>query len=233
MMLRALPLSLANLAEPRILAILFRSLFVTLLIFLGIGVLTMWMLVGADPCALLGVESCELGLSGSGLGALLATVLGLWLLFPAVALGVIAAFSDRIVATVEAIHYPAVAMEARPLGIGRGALLGLRSAGRVLLYNLLALPFYLLLLVTGIGPIILFILVNGLAAGRDFGEMVAARHGNANARRDWLKRTRGERALIGILIVAIFLVPLINLVAPILGATMATHLFHRGRPLPS
>lgn len=226
-MLRALPSSLADLAQPRILAILFRSLFVTLLIFIALGVVAVWGLNGTDPCGWLSFSSCELGLSASGFGALLLTALGIWLLFPAVALGVIAAYSDRIVGAVEALHYPAAAAAARPVSIGSGILLGLRSAARLLIYNLVALPFYLLLLVTGIGPIILFVLVNGVAIGRDFGEMVAARHGDAALRTAWLRATRIERAAIGIIIASIFLLPIVNLVAPILGATMVTHLFHR------
>jgi CysZ protein len=228
--LRALPLSLADLARPRIVAILFRSLVVTLLIFVGLGILLVWALDGSDPCAWLTFQTCELGLSASGLGGVILTVIGIWLLFPAVALGVITAYSDRVIATIEAIHYPSVS-ETRPIGIGRSAWLGLRSAGRLLVYNIVALPFYLLLLVTGIGPIILFVIVNGLAIGRDFGEMVAARHGDAALRAGWLRSTRAERAAIGIIVTAIFLLPIVNLVAPLLGATMTTHLFHKSDPL--
>lgn len=225
-MLRVIPLGLSDLTEPRVLAILVRSLLVTILIFVLLGILAAWALDGADPCGWLGGDRCELGVSTSGLGAMLLTILAIWLLFPSVALGVIAAYSDRIVATVEAIHYPAAAATARPLGILSGAGLGLRSAARLLVYNLLALPFYVMLLVTGIGPVILFVLVNGIAIGRDLGEMVALRHGDADSRRLWLRSTRQERAAIGIIITAVFMVPIVNLAAPILGATMVTHLFH-------
>ncbi len=229
-MLRALPLSLADLARPRIVAILFRSLVVTLLIFVGLGLLAMWALDGSDPCIWLNFQSCELGPSTSGLGAIVITAIGIWLLFPAVALGVITAYSDRVITAIEAIHYPSV-IETRPIGMARGAWLGVRSAGRLLFYNIVALPFYLLLLATGIGPIILFVIVNGIAIGRDFGEMVAARHGDAALRNAWLRATRAERAAIGIIVTSIFLLPIVNLVAPLLGATMTTHLFHRHDPL--
>ncbi|PZU07446.1 MAG: hypothetical protein DI605_15375 [Sphingomonas sp.] len=226
-MLRALPLALADLAQPPIVAILIRSLIVTVLIFAMLGIATVWALDGSDPCGMLGLQSCRMGLSASGLGALILTALGIWLLFPAVALGVIAAYSDRVVKAVEAIHYPSAAAAAQPGGAGRAIMLGLRSTARLLLYNLLALPFYLLLLITGIGPIILFVIANGLALGRDFGEMVAARHGVPAWRRAWLRSTRIERGAIGIIITAVFLLPIVNLVAPLLGATMTTHLFHQ------
>jgi uncharacterized protein involved in cysteine biosynthesis len=225
---RVLSLAIGDLADPRILGILLRSLIVTLLIFAGLWFAIAWMLDGTDPCGWVGaVESCSLGLSTSGLGALLLTALAIWLLFPAIALGVISGYSDRIVAAIEARHYPAALATARPSGLVGGAWLGLRSSARLILYNLVALPIYLLLLVTGVGTLIAFLLVNGLAVGRDFGEMVAARHGDRASRLAWLKATRGDRALIGIAVAGIFLVPVANLLAPVIGAAMTAHLYHR------
>ena len=229
-MIRSLFLALGDLADPRILGILVRSLLITLLIFIGLGVLLGWALDGVDPCGWFGEGGCALGPSASSFGALLLTLLGLWLLFPAVAIGVISAYMDRIVAVVEAKHYPLAAAGARPLGLAAGAALGLRSTLRVLLYNLIALPLYLVLLVTGIGAIVAFVIVNGLAFGRDLGEMVAVRHGDRATRRAWLRATRADRALIGAAVTGIFLVPFVNLLAPVLGAAMTAHLYHRGGP---
>ena len=227
----ALLLALADLADRRILAILARSILVTLLIFAILGVALGWALAGADPCAAFGDMECTLSPAEGGIGAFALTMVALWFLFPAVALGVVCAYVERIAAVVEARHYaPAIA---RPLGIGRTILLGLRSALRVILYNLAALPFYLLLLVTGIGPLILFLFVNGIAFGRDLGEMVAARHVDRGARQAWLRATRIERGLIGSAVTGLFLVPFLNLVAPVLGVATTVHLFHRHRSATS
>lgn len=226
-MIQALILSIGDLADARILRILLLSMLVTLLIFVVAGVAGGWMLDGADPCGWLLDESCPLDASASGFGALLLTLIGIWFLFPAIAIGVISAFIDRIAEAVERRHYPEALAGARPMGIGAGALLGLRSSLRLIVYNLVALPFYIILIVTGIGPLILFVLVNGVALGRDLGEMVAARHGDRTERILWLDRTRGQRALMGIIVTGIFLVPFINLLAPVLGAAMATHLYQR------
>lgn len=225
-MLRAATLALGDLADRHVLGVLVRSLSVTLLIFAGLGLLAAWALRGADPCGWLADGSCPLGLSAGGLGALVLVAIGSWLLFPAVALGVVAAYADRVAAAVEARHYPHALAGARPVGPGRGAVLGLRSSLRLLLYNLLALPLYLVLIVTGIGTLALFVGVNGIAIGRDLGELVAARHGDRASRRAWLRATRGRRALMGILVAGIFLLPVVNLLAPVLGAAMATHLYH-------
>lgn len=229
-MIRALTLAFDDLGDRRILAILLRSLLATLLVFAALGVALAYLLNGVDPCAWLSADdSCPLGGSTSGFGALLLTLLLVWLLFPAIAIGVISAYMDRIVAMVEARHYPQALQQARPLGWVRGAWLGVRSSLRLLLYNLIASPFYLLLLVTGVGTPILFVAVNGLAFGRDLGEMVASRHGDAPSRKAWLAATRIERTTLGAIVTGLFLVPIVNLVAPVLGAAMVTHLYHRGR----
>ncbi len=229
MVMRAFLLAIGDLSDRRVLAILGRSLLITLLIFFGIGVVLGFTLNGTDPCSLWSDDSCPLGPSASGFGAFLLTAIGLWFLFPAIAIGVISAYMDRIIAAVEARHYPTALASARPLGWAGAALLGLRSSLRVLLYNLIALPFYILLLVTGVGTVLLFIAVNGVAFGRDLGEMAAARHLDRSGRHDWLRSTRTERVLMGAMTTGVFVLPVVNLLAPVLGAAMATHLFQLTR----
>ncbi|MEO7787456.1 MAG: EI24 domain-containing protein [Sphingomicrobium sp.] len=226
-MIRILSLALGDLADRRILAILGQALLVTALLFVMLGIAAGWALAGSDPCALAGIDSCPIDGGTSGIGAFVLMLLAAWFLFPGVAVGVLMGFADRIAAAVEQRHYPAAAAAARPIGIGRGALMGVKSAGRILLFNLIALPFYLVLIVTGVGPFILFVIVNGLAFGRDLAELAAARHGTSDERRVWLKRTRGEQGLLGTIVSILFLVPFANLLAPILGAAMAIHLYNR------
>jgi CysZ protein len=226
-MLRAIGLALTDLGDRRILAIMLQALAVALLIFVILGSLLFWLLSGADPCLLFGMDSCPLDAGSSTLGAIGLTLLGAWFLFPAVAIAVVATFTDRIAAAVEQRHYPQAAREARPIGIVAGAGLGLRSAGRLTLFNVIALPFYVLLLVTGVGPFILFVTVNGLAFGRDVAELAASRHGDRASRRAWLKSTRGQQGLIGTVVSTLFLVPFANLVAPIIGTAAGIHLVNR------
>lgn len=209
------------------LRVLGRSLLVTLMLFALLAGLLVWALAGTNPCALLDGLSCPLGGGATATGALLLTLGTAWLLFPAVAMGIVAGFAERVVAAVEARHYPAAAHAGRPVRPVRLLWLGLRSAGRLLLYNLIALPFAILLLVTGVGPLLLLLAANGLALGRDYGEMVVARHPGEDGR-SWLRASRGERFLTGCLAAALFLVPIVNLFAPMLGIAVAVHLFHRG-----
>ena len=226
-MFRIVSLAFSDFADRRIVAILVQALLLTALLFVVMGLVAGWLLAGSDPCDLAGYDSCPIGTGTGGVGAVLLTLAAAWFLFPGVAVGVLMGFADRIAAAVEERHYPAAAAVARPIGIGRGALMGLKSAARVLLFNLIALPFYLMLLVTGIGPLVLFVIVNGLAFGRDLAELAAARHGTRESRRAWLKSTRGEQGRCGTLVSTLFLIPFVNLIAPILGAAMAIHLYNR------
>lgn len=226
-MIRSLGLAVADLGNRRVLAIMGEAMAISLLIFAILGAALVWLLSGADPCALLGISSCPFDLGAGAIGGIALTLLALWFLFPAVAITVMTAFTDRIASVVEELHYSQAAKKARRIGVWEGLLLGLKSGGRLLLYNLLALPFYLLLLATGIGPLVLFVIVNGIAFGRDVSELAAARHGNRTSRRAWLKETRGQQHLIGVVVSILFLVPFANLVAPVLGTAAGIHLFNR------
>ena len=203
-----------------------QALAVSVVVFMALGGFLVWMLAGFDPCSVVGLDACPVGAGGSLIGSIALTLLCAWFLFPAVAIAVLTGFGDRIAATVERLHYPDAARHARPLGLGRGLLLGVKSAARLLAFNLLAAPFYLLLLVTGVGPLILFVIVNGIAFGRDVGELAAAGHGDKASRRAWLRQTRWQQHLIGLVVSVLFLVPFANLLAPVIGTAAAIHLFN-------
>ncbi|PSJ41981.1 EI24 domain-containing protein [Allosphingosinicella deserti] len=227
-MLTAFTRALGQIGDPVFLKVLAKSLLVTLVLFAAAAAGAAWLLTGVDPCGIGPFDgSCPLGAGGGTLAGLALGLLSLWFLFPAIAIGVIGLFSDEIVEAVEARHYPNA--RGRPVALGRGISLSLRSAGRILLWNLIALPFYLLLLITGIGPLLLFSAVNALALGRDLGEMVAARHHQGAALEAWLRETRLERALLGLGATWLFLIPFANLLAPLIGAAAATHVFHKGK----
>jgi CysZ protein len=228
-MLHALSLSLAQLGDRRILAVLAKSLALTLLLFAGLGGLLWWALHGA-AAALAGWLG---GVTGAAMVATVATVavmlLAGWLLFRAVAVLVIGLFADEVVAAVERRHYPDAFRAARPVPFPRAAAMGLASAARALVVNGALLPLYLLLLVTGVGTAVLFFLANAALLARDLGDMVAIRHLPPPALSAWRSGTTLRRFALGACVTALFLVPVLNLLAPVLGAAMATHLFHRGR----
>ena len=219
---RALALSFSQLGDPAILKILFKSLLITLGIFLALG----WGLSFGFEAALEWV-----GLEGGGgtgtLLAILATIIGAWLLFRFVALFVLQFFAEDVVRAVEAKHYPDAASAARSLSFGEELKNGVRATLRALLANLIALPFAILLLVTGVGTALLFWAVNGFLLGRELQDMVWLRHRTDES--ELAPLGQGKRFMLGGVVAGLLLVPFLNLLAPVLGAASATHMVHRSR----
>lgn len=221
-MLRAFTLSFEQLRDPAIIRVLTKSLCLTMAIFISAG-------IGFTFAAQALATSYGWGEEGgtlAGVAAVLIAVVSGWLLFRAVAIPVMGIFADDVVAAVERRHYPEAATVAIHPNTALSLRLGLMSALRLIAVNLLMLPVYAALLLTAIGPLIAFVLVNAVLLGRDLGDMVAVRHLDDAARRAWLRTNRGSRALLGLVVTMLFMIPMINFVAPLIGAAMATHLFH-------
>ncbi len=223
-MFRALFLSIGQLGDPAFLRVLAKSLGLTLLVFAVLGFALYWLLVWLF--AWLGWSEGS-GLAAAASAVLVAAISG-WLLFRVVAMAVIGLFTDEIVDAVERKHYPGHAARAVQASYATQLRTGLASAGRAIGWNLAALPLYLVLLVTGVGTVALFFAVNALLLARDLGELIAVRHVARERWRDWLRSTRGRRMAIGLVAAGLFMVPVLNLLAPILSAAMAAHMLHGG-----
>lgn len=152
-------------------------------------------------------------------------VLAFWLLFRVVALAVLQLFADEVVAAVEAKHYPLLAERAQPLPLAREVAVAIKGLMRALGYNLLALPVAAVLLFTAIGPALVFLAVNAVLLGRELTDMAWLRHCEGDTRGNPVPRA--ERLLLGAVVAAMMAVPLVNLVAPLLGAAAGTHLVLR------
>jgi CysZ protein len=223
-MLEAFLLSIRQLGDRRILAVFVKSMLLTLAIFAALST-TLWF--GVDALVEHYFDASDSIASLAAAAALLLGALGAWLLFRAIAVAVISVFADEVVHAVEAKHYPARFAAARDLSFARSLGMGLRSAGRALLVNLVLAPLYIILLVTGVGTALAFFLVNSWLLGRDLGDMVAVRHMPAADLARWRSATRLSRFTLGAAGTALFFVPFVNFAAPVVGAAMATHLFHR------
>ncbi|MEM7568691.1 MAG: EI24 domain-containing protein [Pseudomonadota bacterium] len=151
-----------------------------------------------------------------------------WFLFPAIATAVMGLFLDDVIDAVEETHYPH-ARAPRSIGVTEAAWLSVKLFGWILLVNLLALPFYIALLFTAIGPLILFVALNGYLLGREYFEMVALRHMRAKQAAKLRRAWRGDMFLLGVGVTGLFMIPVINLIAPLVGAAAAVHSFHTVR----
>jgi len=204
------------------LRLLFKTLLLTLLAF-AILALALWSGIHAARLHFGWAGNRGWGGLAEATATALATIAAAWLLFRATAMAIMNLFADDIVAAVERDSYPQAAARARPVGWGRSFHFALRSLLRTIGWNLLALPAYALLLVTGVGTIGLFLILNAALLGRDLADMVEPRHP------DLPPVPRGSRWLMGLVSALLFLVPILNLLAPIWSAAMAVHMLHGAR----
>ena len=217
-MLSALSLALADLSDRRLLPIWLKSVVATVL---AVAVLGVAAFLGLRAAARHWVPESD----GVEVMVGLAALLGPWLLWRIVALAVLQFFADDVVAAIEARDYPEMAARARKLGWREQLARGLGGAGRALLFNLLALPVALVLLVTGVGAPLVFIAVNAVLLGRELQDMVWLRH-RANLTEP-PPLNAFERLALGGVTALLFIVPVANFTAPFLGAACAVHLIHR------
>ena len=212
-------LSFQSLSDRRVAAVMVKVVLLTIVSFLVLGVglwfalqwLFSWLNVNDDGF-------------WSGLLSVAIIVLSGVLLFRVVAVAITWIFADDIIDAVEDRHYPRHAVFGKRPSLGAGLQMAMKSITRVVGYNLLALPIYLLLLFTGVGTAIAFLLINALLLGRDLEDMLIARHGAKGA------MNKLPRLMLGLIGTAGMLVPFVNLLVPVLATAMAVHLVHSGNP---
>lgn len=223
-MLSAFLLALGQLGDARVRRLLVRSLAVTLALFAVLAAggwwLLDWLLAGSGLAERLGTGEWQRGLFAAVLA-----LLGGWLLWRVLALAVLQFHADEVVGLVEARHYPGAHAAARRLTLAEEVAASLKGVHRAIGYNLVALPAAVVLLVTGLGAPLLLGLVNAVLLGRELTDMVWLRHApDPDAP---LPLSALERLALGGVVVGLLAVPFVNLLAPFLGAAMATHLVHR------
>ena len=145
-----------------------------------------------------------------------------FLLFPSLLPVVSSLFLDDVVVAVEARHYPhRASVSAQPMG--EMLLVALRFLAVSVLLNLLLLPLYLL---PG-ANMVLFLVLNGVLLGRQYYEQVAGRHLGPAALAALRKHHRGRLFLAGVVIAGLTVIPVINLLVPVVATAFMVHIFHR------
>ncbi|WP_082836131.1 EI24 domain-containing protein [Croceicoccus bisphenolivorans] len=221
---QAFALAFAQLGDRKVLALLVKSILISIVLAVLLGA-ALVLSLGWGIGAVFGLDYDQ---QVPGAGAAMIVVLGFvgiiaaWLAWRIVAIAVLQFYADDVVSLVEAAHYPSLAP--RDLPMAEQARIAVRGAIRALVANLIALPFALALLFTAIGPALVFAVVNGILLGRELQDMVWVRH-----QRDGAAAPLGfaSRFLLGLSVAGLLAVPILNLLAPFLGAAAATHLVHR------
>lgn len=217
-MIQALQLSFQSLSDRRVAMLLIKVVLCTFASFLLLGI-GMWFALDW-LFAWLNIQN------GAYLSAFLSLAIipiSAFLLFRVVAIAITWIFADDIIDAVEDRHYPRQAAFGKRPGLGAGVHMAVRSIARVVGYNLLALPLYIVLLVTGVGTAIAFMLLNALLLGKDLEDMLIARHGASQGSIQKL-----PRLLLGFIGTVGMLIPFFNLLVPVLATAMAVHLVHSG-----
>lgn len=159
------------------------------------------------------------------------TVIGLgsYLLFPGIVTMVMGLLTDKIAHAVEEEYYPN-RTGTREVPFGDVFISAAKLALIMIIVNLLALlPYIILLFMGGIGALLLFVAINGFLLGREYFEMVAIRHMDRRSMQAFRVENSGKIFIGGALIAGMFLVPFLNILAPIVGASVMTHVFHHLR----
>lgn len=181
--------------------------------------IALWALVGY---VLLGTTLFQIGWLEAAIDLLggLAALVITWLLFPAVLSACIGLFLDRIVDAVERKHYPLLP-PVRHIPVREIVINTLRFLGVLIVCNLVILVF----LPFPIFFPFVFYAVNGYLLGREYFELVALRRADVAEVRALRDVYRGRLFVAGVLVALLLTVPIVNLVAPIVGAAAMVHLF--------
>ena len=99
--------------------------------------------------------------------------------------------------------------------ISTSARLLLRAIG----LNLLALPFYFIPVVN----VIIYLIINANLLGREYFTTIALRHHNAATCQQLLGAHQRQIRRLGLLIALLGLVPVVNLLLPIIATALMTH----------
>lgn len=219
--------ALRQLGDRRFLWVVLKALGLTVLLLVGLAWLAAWA-ASAIPTDLgewwlIGqVTLPSIGPEGLAIGAVL--IASVFLMIPVAAL-FIGFFLEEVAEAVEARHYPAAPPGRSPPFLDN-LLNALRFFSVLVVANLLAVILYL---VSGPLAPLVFYIVNGYLLGREYFELVAARHLGMREAVALRRRHRARVWLAGVLMAIPLTIPIMNLVVPVLGVATVTHQFHRLR----
>lgn len=154
--------------------------------------------------------------------AFLVAFLSIFLMVP-VASAITSMFLDDVADAVEQVHYPGLPATP-PFPFWDGLRDTINFLGVLIGANLLALILYVVF--APFAPLIFWGL-NGFLLGREYYTMAAIRRVGRTRARQLRRKHMGTIWLAGIAMAIPLSVPLLNLLIPILGAAVFTHLYHR------
>ena len=217
----------AQLGDPKINRVVFASL--------GAALVLMIVLIGGAMALIENTavfEAWYLRWAVSIAGGLAAVLAG-WFLFPGLAIVISTMFLESVSRAVEARHYPDLPPPRDQSFVGEILPELLKFLALVILVNLIALPFYLVLWwLLGLGFVIAWV-INGYLLGREYMEMVAMRRMPPREAKDFRRAHGGACFAGGFIIAVLATIPVVNLLTPVIATAFMTHLFEdiRGKDM--
>jgi len=229
-MIRYFTMAVGQLTDPRMRGVLWMGILGALAVFALLWAAVWWLLLIFDPSAVWGLSTLiewsgdyfDWVASAAFIGAMLVAT---FLMFPAVVTIVVGLFLDTVADAVEARHYSDLGPP-RPQPWAETLLSTVKFAMIVILLNILILPLYLVLFLLPPANLVLYYLLNGYLVGREFFELAAFRR-LAPIEATRLRRAYRSRVLVaGIILTVLMTIPVVNLLAPVLGAAFMVHVAH-------
>lgn len=217
--------AISQLTDRRFLGVLLLALALTTAILGGLAGVILWGVGLIDysfTIPFTGIEVQGLDKAALAFAILAIGIMSIFLMFPVAAV-FIGFMLDRIADAVEARHYPDLP-EPRHQPLAEAIWNAIKFSLVLIIANLLALIIYLLS--TILAPVIFWI-VNGYLLSREYYELVALRRMDPKQARALRKRHFWAIWPSGVLIAMLLSVPILNLIAPLVGVAAFVHLYHR------
>ena len=217
-MLKLFKTSILDLLEPDIRTILFKTVILSLFSIIMI-VYMCWTLFNTHQV----FDIWLLGPILSWAWGLLALIFGALLLPPITIIGSI--YSDSIVDHIEKKYYPS-RLGMRQIKLSELGFSISKNFCITIIVNILLAPVYLIGTFFPIISFLIFYSVNGYLIGKELFETVASRHLEMKDRYLLKKQNNSKVIIGGIIMVGISTIPILNLIAAVLGIVFMTHFFH-------
>ena len=223
-------MALGQLTDPRLRGVLWMGILGALAVFALLWAAVWWFLLAFDPSAVWGLSTLVEWFGDyfdwvAGVAFVGAMLVATFLMFPAVVTIVVGLFLDKVADAVEARHYPDL-VAPRPQPLSETLISTVKFAVIVILLNILVLPLYLALMLVPGGTLVLYYLLNGYLVGREFFELAAYRRLDPIAATRLRRAFRSRVLVAGIALTFLMTIPVVNLLAPVLGAAFMVHVAH-------
>ncbi len=218
-MLKLFKTSILDLLEPDIRTILFKTVILSLFSIIMI-VYMCWTLFNTHQV----FDIWLLGPILSWAWGLLALIFGA-LLLPPITIMIGSIYSDSIVDHIEKKYYPS-RLGMRQIKLSELGFSISKNFCITIIVNILLAPVYLIGTFFPIISFLIFYSVNGYLIGKELFETVASRHLEMKDRYLLKKQNNSKVIIGGIIMVGISTIPILNLIAAVLGIVFMTHFFH-------